>query len=315
MYDKVKIWIDRTTMQGITPNQIAMLLDNAKEQTNLDTGEVQTFGYLDALKVSVYVGGVSVVGSMPKYLYGNNIYPLDRHTTAEAFEKLGDAMHLDLTEAQVTGLEFGTTYLMKHPVKDYLQRLGDISKLVRCPLTASTLYYKHKGKQQPKTLCFYDKGAEEQAKGLTLPTGLQDANLLRYELRYNGKLAHQIGCPVVNASTLSTPAFYRLLVEKYQYFYNSIIKLNQVKTNIMDEIKTVNDAFEVFVARLICQSNQSTITGFLDELKDAQVFADRKCYTRLKNKIQDISTKASVTVTDELIRELNDEIKNVGAYV
>ena len=53
MYDKVKIWIDRTTMQGITPNQIVMLLDNAKEQTNLDTGEVQTFGYLDALKVSV----------------------------------------------------------------------------------------------------------------------------------------------------------------------------------------------------------------------------------------------------------------------
>lgn len=83
----------------------------------------------------------------------------------------------------------------------------------------------------------------------------------------------------------------------------------------MDEIKTVNDAFEVFVARLICQSNQSQITGFLDELKDAQVFADRKCYTRLKNKIQDISTKASVTVTDELIRELNDEIKNIGAYV
>lgn len=315
MYDKVKIWIDRTTMQGITPNQIAMLLDNAKEQTDLETGEVKTFGCLDALKVSVFVGGVSVVGSMPKYLYGNNIYPLDRHTTAEAFEKLGDAMHFNLTDAQVTGLEFGTTYVMKHPVKDYLERLGDISKLVRCPLTASTLYYKHKGKQQPKTLCFYDKAAEEQSKGLVLPTGLQDANLLRYELRYNGKLPRQIGCPVVNVSTLSTPAFYRLLVDRYQNFYYSIAKHNQVKTNIMEDIKTVKDAFDVFVARLISQSSQTQVTGFLDELKDAQVFADRKNYTRLKNKIQEISTKANVTVTDELIRELNDEINNVGAYV
>lgn len=314
MYDKVKFWIDRCIMAGTNPQQIALLLDEAKEQTDLTTGEVRTFGTLDGLKVSIYLGGVSVVGSLPKYLHGNNIYPLDRHSTKEALDKLQDGLHLFLDEAKVTGLEFGTTFLMQHPVRMYLERLGNVPKLIRTPL-ASTLYYRHKGLQKPKELCFYDKGAEEKQKGLNLPEGFSCANLLRYELRYNGKLPHQLGCPKVEASTLTEQVFYKMMVERYQSFYYSISKYNQVKMGAMAEIKTVKDALDVFVARLISQSSQEQISGFLDELKDAQVFADRKNYTRLKSKLQEISTKAGITETDALVKELDDEIKNVGAYV
>lgn len=90
---------------------------------------------------------------------------------------------------------------------------------------------------------------------------------------------------------------------------------NQVKTNVMNEIKTVSDAFNVLVARLINQSDKTQITEFLEELKEAKTFEDRKCYTRLKKKIQDIATKADISVTDELIKELDNEVKNVGAYI
>ena len=83
----------------------------------------------------------------------------------------------------------------------------------------------------------------------------------------------------------------------------------------MSEIKTVSDAFDVFVARLINKSAQTQIAAFVEELKEAKVFEDRKNYTRLKKKIQEVATKASVTVSDELMKELDDEIKNVGAYV
>jgi len=83
----------------------------------------------------------------------------------------------------------------------------------------------------------------------------------------------------------------------------------------MSEIKTVSDAFNVLVARLISQSDQTQIAAFLEELKNANVFDDRKCYTRLKNKIVDVANKASVTVSDEDIRELDNEIKNIGAYI
>ena len=82
----------------------------------------------------------------------------------------------------------------------------------------------------------------------------------------------------------------------------------------MNEIKTVSDAYDVFVARLISQSNQTEISSFLDELKEAKVFNDRKSYTRLKKKIIEVATKTGTAVPDELLKELDNEIKNVGAY-
>jgi len=311
MYDKVKLFYPRTRA---TPD-IGCYLDRAKEQTDLNTGEVCTFGSLEGLKVCIYVGGCSIIGSLAKYLYPSNLYPLDRHSTAEAIEKLSDSLHIDVGEANVTGLEFGTQFMMRKPVDEYLRKLGDMPKLLRYHFEVGTLYYKHRGRQQPKTLCFYDKKADAMTKGLSIPKGFADANLLKYEMRLNGHLPKQIGVPAVQASTLSDSDFYRTLVRKWQSYYFSITKLNQLKTDAMSEIKTVSDAFNVLVARLISQSDQTQIAAFLEELKNANVFDDRKCYTRLKNKIVDVANKASVTVSDEDIRELDNEIKNIGAYI
>lgn len=314
MYDKVKLWID-SAMVGEQYPTIANYLEEANTQINHQTGEVKTFGSLEGLKVSIFVGGLSVVGSLPKYLYGSNVYPLDRHTTVQAIAKLSDALHLYADEASVTGIEFGTNFLMMHQVPDYLAKLGNMPRLSRYHFEPSTLYYKGTGRQQPKVFAFYDKMADVRAKGMECPEGMKEANLLRYEMRLNGRLSHQLGVPEVQASTLYDNDFYRMMVKRYQDSYFSISKQNQIKTNVMSEIKTVSDAFNVFVARLINQTDQTQIGGFLDELKEAGVFDDRKNYTRLKNKIQDVAIKANITISDELIRELDDEIRNCGAYV
>lgn len=311
MYDKVKLWINRTSA---TPD-IVSYLDKAIEQTDCTTGEMKTFGSLKGLKISIYVSGISIVGSLSKYLYPNNIYPLNRHTTAQAIEKLSDNLHIQMKEAKVTSLEFGTQFIMKHPVESYLSKLGNMSKLLRYHFNVDTLYYRSKGKQQSKVFCFYDKKADAISKGMTLPIGFTESNLLKYEMRLNGRLPQQVGVPEVIASTLSESSFYRELVKMYQKNYFSISKNKQVKCDVMNEIKTVSDAFDVFVARLISQSDQAEIADFMEELKGAKVFDNRNNYTRLKKKIQNISNKTGITVPDELIKELDDEIKNLGAYI
>lgn len=315
MYDKVKLWIDRAIVGDQYP-AIANYLDGAKQETDLQTGEVKTFGNLEGLKVSILMGGLSIVGSLAKYFYGgSNVYPLDRHATAQAVEKMGAALHISIDQATVTGIEFGTNFLMKHPVPEYLAKLGDMPRLRRYHFDPSTLYYKGTGKQQPKIFAFYDKIADAAAKGMQYPDDMQGANLLKYEMRFNGRIPYQLGVPEVTASTLSELPFYRMMVKRYQDSYFSISKQNQVKTNVMSEIKTPTDAFNVFVARLISQTGKTQIEGFLNELKEAAVFEDRKNYSRLKKKIQEVATKANITISDELMRELNDEIKNCGAYV
>lgn len=314
MYDKVKLWVDSSMVRG-QPFTIENYLNSAKLETDLQTGEVKIFGSLEGMKVSVFTGGLSIVGSLPKYLYGSNVFPLDRHTTAQVIEKLGDALHIAIGQAKVTGLEFGTSFLMRHKVSDYLTKLGCMPRMSRYHFDPSTLYYKGTGKQNPKAFAFYDKVAEATAKGMEIPKNMKELNYLRYEMRFNGRLPQQLGVPKVIASTLTETSFYRMMVERYQDSYFSISRQNQVKTNVMSEIKTVSDAFNVFVARLISQTDPTKIGDFLEELKEAGVFSDRNNYSRLKKKIQEIATKANITVSDELIKELDDDIKNCGAYV
>ena len=85
----------------------------------------------------------------------------------------------------------------------------------------------------------------------------------------------------------------------------------------MNEIKTVADAFDCFVGKLMNNAGQSQeqVSAFLDELKAAGVFADRKNYTRLKQRIERAATKARLTIADEMVKELDDDVKNSGAYV
>ena len=316
MFDKVKLWLDRCDIGEQYPN-IASLLDEAKEQTDLKTGEVRTFGSLQGLKVSLYVGGLSIVGSLPKYMYGSNIYPLDRESTREALTKIADTLHLSIDEAKVTGFEFGCCFAMKHKPKEYLDRLGSMPRLQRYRFNQDTLYYKHRGKEQPKCFCYYDKIADANRKQMEIPQGLQDANLLRCEIRLDGRLPYQLGVPEVKASTLSDRLFYKMVMQKFIETYFSITKMNRLKENVMSEIKTVADAFDCFVGKLINQTGQSQeqINDFLEELKEADVFKDRVSYTRLKQKIERAAGKASLTTADELVEELNDEFRNVGAYV
>lgn len=311
MYDKVKFWVMRTRA---TPD-VSKFLDKAKDQIDHETGEICTFGSLEGLKVTIYTGGISIIGSLAKFLYPNNVYPLNRHSTAQAIEKLSDSLHLSVEAATVSGLEFGQAFVMKYPVESYLSKLGDMPKLLRYHFDVGTLYYKPRGKQQPKVFAFYDKKADAVAKGMALPVGFAGSNLLKYEMRLNGRLPQQMGVSEVTASTLSESSFYRLMVKRYQDSYFSISKQNQIRTNAMSEIKTVSDAFDVLVARLINQSDQTQITAYLEELKEAKVFEDRINYTRLKKKIQAVAAKAGVTVSDDLVKELDDEIKNIGAYV
>lgn len=314
MYDKVKLWVNRFDVGENYP-YIKNYLDTAKEQTDLDTGEIKIFGYAEGLRVNIYQSGLTIEGSLPKFLYQSNIYTLDKHTTPKAIEKIGDKLHLKAEEAKVTSIEFGTNFYMQYPVYRYLERLGDMPRLERDNYKASTLYYRPRSGGQSRVFCYYDKIAEARASRLIVPDGFEDANLLRYEMRFNRRLPSQLKTGEVMASTLSDSKFYTLLVKRYQESYFSISKQNRLKVNYMNEIKTVKDAQEAFMALLISQTDQEQIREFIDDLKGAKVFDDRKNYTRLKNKLQEISNKAGVTVPDDLINELDNEIKNIGAYI
>ena len=316
MYDKVKFFVDRSII-GSQYTNITNHLEKAKVETDQTTGETRTKGTMNGLSIGVLGGGVFVEGSLPKYHYGSNIYPLDREGTKECIEMIGDTLGINMSGADVVGIEFGTTFMMQYKVSAYLAKLGEMSRLQRYNFNADTLYYKGSGKVQPRVYTFYDKLADCKAKKLAYPSDFEDKNLLRYEMRLKGRLAYQLGVPEVKASTLYDRQFYRELVKRYQDSYFSISKINELNPNAMKEIKNVSDAFNIFVARLLSQTEQPQrqIDTFINEIKAAGVFEDKKYYTRLKDKLNEIVTKDNITISNELIKELDDAIKNCGAYV
>ena len=316
MYDKVKFFVDRSII-GSQYTNITNHLEKAKVETDQTTGETRTKGTMNGLSIGVLGGGVFVEGSLPKYHYGSNIYPLDREGTKECIEMISDTLGIEMSGADVVNIEFGTTFMMQYKVSAYLAKLGEMSRLQRYNFNADTLYYKGSGKIQPRVYTFYDKLADCKAKKLAYPSDFEDKNLLRYEMRLKGRLAYQLGVPEVKASTLYDRQFYRELVRRYQDSYFSISKINELNPNAMKEIKNVSDAFNIFVARLLSQTEQPQrqIDTFINEIKAAGVFEDKKYYTRLKDKLNEIVTKDNITISNELIKELDDAIKNCGAYV
>lgn len=307
MYDKVRMMMSRTRGDG----DITRYLGNAKEQTDLKTGEVCAFGGFHGMRVDVYAGYVYITGSLAKFMHGSNVYTLDRHTTGQAIEMLGDGLHVDLGNASVTELEFGQNFIVSRHVGEYLQRLGDMPRMTRGEFGKSSLYYMGKGKKKPLVLTFYDKKADALAKGMALPAGYDGVNLLRYEMRLKGRLPYRLGVPAVTASTLSERPFYDMMVRRYVDMYFSIKKVNKLIIEDMTKIKTAGDAFTMLVASLVRDGGKAYVDTFVERLKAEKVFDNRMEYTRLRKKIREVTEMSGGIAKEELVKELDDAVKNV----
>ena len=312
MYDKIVIWKSK---RGDEYPHLVTLLEDAKEQTDLETGEIKAYGSLQGMRVGIYPTAIRIEGSLPKFLYdGGNLIPLNRHTTEEAIKKLSDALQINLEDAGVSSLEFGANFLMRHKPSEYLKRMGELPRRQRYTFNVDTLYYRHRGKEQPDTFCMYDKISDAKAKGMPIPQGFEDKNLLRVELRLNGSLAKQMGVPEVAASTLYDRQFYAKIRNRFINTYFSISKLNKLNTHFMESIKTPKDAVDGFLGLMLAKAGgMQEIDAYLEELKANQVFADRINYKRTKAALLKAASKAKLSSKDELVAELDDCFINLKA--
>lgn len=312
MYDKIVIWKSR---MGDEYPHLVTLLEDAKEQTDLETGEIKAYGSLQGMRVGIYPTAIRIEGSLPKFLYdGGNLIPLNRHTTEEALKKLSEALQINLEDAMVSSLEFGANFVMRYKPSEYLKRMGELPRRQRYTFNVDTLYYRHRGKEQPDTFCLYDKVSDAKAKGMPIPQGFEDKNLLRVELRLNGSLAKQMGVPEVAASTLYDRQFYAKIRNRFINTYFSISKLNKLNTHFMECIKTPKDAVDGFLGLMLAKAGgMQEIDAYLEELKANQVFTERINYKRTRDALYKAASKAKLSSKDELVAELDDCFINLKA--
>ena len=87
----------------------------------------------------------------------------------------------------------------------------------------------------------------------------------------------------------------------------------------MNCIKTSDDALAYALGRFLNEGEQGKIEEFIDELKSNGVFNDKKdkrqYFYRVRKGLRAAAELAGGGLEDELIKELDNDIENLGAYI
>lgn len=305
MYDTINFWIN-CTMIGVDPLIIVQYLTETVEHKSDERGYRVT-GKANDYYVSVLETGISLKGSLPKFLLPSNIHTLTRSGTKQAIEKLSDTLHLSIHDAKVTRIDVSTVLPVERPPADYYPYLGNKPNSKRLQATQDTLYYSTKNKQ----LILYDKILEAKAKKIIIPEGFCDSNLLRLETRWLQRLPTQFKIPEITGATLINETFYTNIIQSWGNEYFSI---NKLKSNlIMDtnNIKTPKDGANAIFSLLLQEKGQDYINNILADLKARNTYSDPKYYSRLKDELKKLTTASTNAEQSELIKELDEAVREV----
>ena len=308
MIDTLRLWVDRCNIPGGNPFGILPCLSDVTDKHNKKYGYFHT-GRLKNYFVSVYESGISLYGSLAKYLLGDNIQTLTRKDVQKAIKALGDDLHTDISAARVTRLDISNLLYTKHPPADYFRYLGEKPYFKRLEVAKDeTLRYINYQRQ----IEFYDKAKEAEAHDTPIPENLQDMNLLRYEVRYLENINTQLEADVT-AGILHNREFYDYLVKCWQNEFKTIQKLKK-QSFMIDNITTVKEAETALFAHLLQQSGPSTIGEFLNELRAKDTFKDRQRYCDIKRNLNKISATYEYSEKSDLMQELEVHIFDIAKY-
>lgn len=307
MIDNIKLSLPRCRDMP----DISGYLDNGNENCSMKTGEVSVYGNVENIKVTQYFGGYSIQGSLPKFLYGNNVCQLTRKEVGLAIEKLSDRLHLPLDDADITKIEVGANICLAKQHTAYTRLLGDMPRMQRVSM-ADSLYYQGSGRVYPRQYYFYDKVAEVKKHGGTMPQGLEAANMMRYEMRLNGRLPFQLSIPEFKGSTLQDRVVYQELINRWLNGYQSIHKLVNMEDEHLKKGMSVKEAQEVFIAQQIAKGGSSMIDEFIAKLKQNECFDNRLYYNRVKSNLQKLASKTKLSVDNGDIEELTAKVKQIA---
>lgn len=251
---------------------------------------------LDNLIIKVHGSIITVEGSLVKFHEGNNLCSLNRETTKQAIDLLGDRLHLDIKSAHVTRIDIAANFEMSHNAKEYLPFLGYYPRHKRDLKYRTSLYYGTNG----HTCLFYDKGKELQGK-----KGMESC-LLRFESRWFKSLSAQLKWKNITGGTLSDLDFYRYIIQLWSKNYFDIKKRNIPLPKPNVPINTAKKAKDCLFSALLSSSMESTeeLRMFLIEQLDPQ---NKSRFNRMLNDLNDDFT---INKMSPLMEELDSKIRD-----
>ena len=191
--------------------------------------------------INISPGHISVQGSLPKYLRGQNLEPFKLSEVNIIIEELSDVLGVGLKNSKVTRLDLSVNLLMDCEPYVYFPVLFDSPSSTRTIVGGNSLYFRN----SMATLIFYDKCEEVSSEAgrhkRLLPQHvrqfLHDNHILRYECQsLRDKSIRESG---VYAYQLSNPDIFRtFLIGSFKKRYDKITKMSSYLPLHLESINT-----------------------------------------------------------------------------
>ena len=301
MYDTVKLWQSSDQLNRGYLNWMPTILSDVSLHQKQNGVEYLT-GKLDNLNISVSVAGFSLNGSLNKFWHKDNFKKITRQEVKHCVEMLEDLLRVELRTAEVKRFDIAHNFLMESPTKDYYHLLGESSRYNRLS-QANSVYYNN----SLRTKLFYDKIMEGKAKGYEIPQIWQQKNVLRYELRFTGRLPAQFNKENVIIKDLFDEEFY---ISSIDYWIKEYMEIKKNKLLMPSVIHmTSKDAKDYLLSALIEMLGHNQVTTIADAWKPN--FTTPKEAQRFKNSLKNLK---DLNAESPLMAELDKKILKVKEY-
>lgn len=243
-------------------------------------------------------------GSLCKWFHGDNLQTMSRGDTAAAIDMLSAALHVDMSKADITRIDVAGNLLMRYPPDVYYKYLGEKRGAKRGTFGGESLYYYFRN----GCLCFYDKLKECRKNKELIPQGYRGKNIFRYEQRYLGRVAGQLGVPRVTGGMLYEESFYNSLIDRWQLAYQSIQKTINEKPNL-EAMTGTRELYKLGVVCLVQRfGGEQAMLDYIDEAAMCGKISPPQKH-RLRKVIKDsLATKDELLSNSEYISELDEQI-------
>lgn len=303
MFDTINFSLAHDEAGGVDLlSEIPCYLDNVGE--HYYNGVPYISGNANGLRVKVSEYKVSVGdGSLCKFYLGDNYQTMNRRDTQRAIEQLSDLLHLPMSNAQVTRLDIAQNFIVQHPPTVYINHLGQLANATRL-VEPSGLYYKTGG----GVICFYDKNKEQKSKHEQIPELYKGRNVLRYEQRYQNRIASRLGVNAVTGGLLYDEKFYISLVDGWANTYNKIKKIGDINLNWC-RMTTKKDLGKMGVLSLVERvGGQMEMRKQIDEAQQRGELTKKQAFDLRKAVDEACKVQNGLVVPNDAIQELDKKI-------
>ena len=278
------------------------------------TDENSYRGYIKNMQVYKNINCVTIYGSLPKYLQGENITPLDREKIKLAIKKLEGDIGFSFKNAFVCSVEFGISVKTQEKPFEYLSLFGYPKRLTRVVFskwneTETVTYTSGKGSF---AFTAYDKRKEMLAKKNDEPPFFANSNVLRLEHKILGRkgIKAKFGRDL-SAYDLFNEDVYKAFQELFLKAYEDIDKMGRLVYSDKLE-KLTPSRIRKLQAEQYRQKYPNEYQYFIQGAKEAGKLSPRNL-EEIRRADRKFNRDVSISDRNILIKELDAYILDVMA--